>query len=65
VDISSLRERGFEFGFGCLGKGVSYVNLLIHLSSLDISVVEALQTRQLFVVGWGNRGDDFLSAART
>jgi hypothetical protein len=62
-DTSSLGEKGFEFRFGCLEREVSYVNLLIHLSSLDIFVAEALHAQQFFVIGWGNWGDNFLSAA--
>jgi hypothetical protein len=64
-DTSILGEKGFEFNFSGLEREVSYINPLIHLSSLDISAAEALHTKQFFVIGWGNRGDDFLSAART
>ena len=60
-DASSLGEKGFEFNFSGLEREVSYINLLIHLSSLDISAAEALHTKQFFVIGWGNRGDNFLS----
>jgi hypothetical protein len=38
VDISSFREKGFEFRFAGLEREVAYVNFLIHLSSLDISI---------------------------
>jgi hypothetical protein len=71
-DTSSLGEKGFEFNFSGLERDVSYINLLIHLihlihliSSLDISTAEALHAKQFFVIGWGNRGDHFLSTART
>jgi hypothetical protein len=61
-DTSSPGEKGFEFSFSGLEREVRYINLLVHLSSLDISVAETLHTQQFFVIGWGNRGDDFLPA---
>jgi hypothetical protein len=38
-DISSTGEKGIEFSFAGLGREVGYINLLIHLSSLEISIL--------------------------
>jgi hypothetical protein len=37
-DISIFGEKGFEFRFAGLEREVGYINFLIHLSSLDISI---------------------------
>jgi hypothetical protein len=52
-DTYSFGEKGAEFRFGCLGRG------------LDISVAEALNTQQFFVIGWRNLNESFLPATRT
>jgi hypothetical protein len=36
-DASGFREKGSELNFGGLGRKISYVDLFIHLSSMDIS----------------------------
>jgi hypothetical protein len=38
-DISSFGEQGFEFSFSGLEREISHENFLIHLSSLDISIL--------------------------
>jgi hypothetical protein len=55
-DASGFREKGFEFGFGGLGRKIGYVDLLIHLSSMDISVLLKHSMQSSFLSLGGETG---------
>jgi hypothetical protein len=55
-DTSSLGEKGFEFSFSSLEREVRYVNLLIHLSSLGISILLKHSMHNSFLSFGGGTG---------